>query len=162
VLLGSAEAIQGAFGVSDLIILYRRPLASLRITGANIVFNLLAGWWLIGVLGITGAALSVLAGVMAGAIVRRLTLRRSFGVRVPLHHSLGPLAAAGVALAAGLAVRAALAEVSTVVAAIAAVATGLLIYGGGIKLWQKISGHDLSLTGFETAAGDQAAATTPS
>jgi O-antigen/teichoic acid export membrane protein len=162
VLLGSAEAIQGAFGVSDLIILYRRPLASLRITGANIVFNLLAGWWLIGVLGITGAALSVLAGVMAGAIVRRLTLRRTFGVRVPLHHSLGPLAAAAVALAAGLAVRAALAEASAVTAALAAVAAGLAVYGGGIKLWQKLSGHDLSLTGFDTETGGQAAATTSS
>jgi O-antigen/teichoic acid export membrane protein len=160
VLLGTAEAIQGAFGVSDLIILYRRPLASLRITGANIVFNLLAGWLLIRWLGVTGAAFSVLAGVMAGAIVRRLTLRMSFGVRVPLHHSLGPLAAAAVALAGGVALRSAPMWASAALAAAAAAVVSLAVYGAGIKLWQKLSGHDLSLTGFETAAGDQAAATT--
>jgi O-antigen/teichoic acid export membrane protein len=162
VLLGTAEAIQGAFGVSDLIVLYRRPLASLRITGANLLFNLLAGWLLIGVLGITGAAISVLAGVMAGALVRRMTLRKMFGVRVPLHHSLGPLAAAAVALAGGLALRSASTWASPPLAAAAGAVVGLVIYAGGIKLWQKLSGHDLSLTGFETTAGDQAAATTQS
>jgi O-antigen/teichoic acid export membrane protein len=143
-------------------VLYRRPLASLRITGANIVFNLLAGWLLIGVLGITGAAISVLAGVMAGALVRRMTLRKMFGVRVPLHHSLGPLAAAAVALAGGLALRSASTWASPPLAAAAGAVVGLVIYAGGIKLWQRLSGHDLSLTGFETTAGDQAAATTQS
>jgi O-antigen/teichoic acid export membrane protein len=160
VLLGTAEAIQGAFGVSDLIILYRRPLASLRITGANILFNLLAGWLLIRVLGVTGAAFSVLIGVMAGAIVRRLTLRLSFHVRVPLHHSVGPMIAAVAALSLGLVVRSALTFISPGLAAVAGVVASLAIYAVGIKLWQKLSGHDLSLTGFESAAGDQGAVST--
>jgi len=151
--LAAAEAIQGAFGVSDLIILYRRPLASLRITGANIVFNLLTGWLLIGALGITGAALSVLAGVAAGAALRRWTLRRTFGVRVPLHHSAGPVAAAAVAVAAALGLREVLLGTSVVLADSAGVVAGLLLYALGLKLWLATSGSDLSLAAFE--ADDQ-------
>jgi O-antigen/teichoic acid export membrane protein len=153
--LAAAEAIQGAFGVSDLIILYRRPLASLRITGANIVFNLLTGWLLIGVLGIIGAALSVLAGVAAGAALRRFTLRRTFGVRVPLHHSAGPILAAAVAAAGALGVRYTLADASAVVADTGAVLAALLLYGLGLKLWVTSTGSDLSLAAFEAEA-DQA------
>ena len=39
-LLAAAETIQGAFGVSDLIFLYRQPMAVLRITLATILVNL--------------------------------------------------------------------------------------------------------------------------
>jgi O-antigen/teichoic acid export membrane protein len=160
--LAAAEAIQGAFGVSDLIILYRRPLASLRITGANIVFNLLTGWLLIGVLGITGAALSVLAGVAAGAALRRLTLRGAFGVRVPLHHSAGPILVAAIAFAAALALRSLVAEAGPVIADLSAVLGALLLYGLGLKLWMTATGNDLSLAAFETeAAPDQAPQTLP-
>jgi O-antigen/teichoic acid export membrane protein len=158
--LAAAEAIQGAFGVSDLIILYRRPLASLRITGANIVFNLLTGWLLIGVLGITGAALSVLAGVAAGAALRRLTLRRTFGVRVPLHHSAGPFLAAAVATGGALGLRYVLADAGAVVADTSAVLAALLLYGLGLKIWMAVTHSDLSLAAFEAeAAQDQAPVT---
>ena len=40
VLLAAAETIQGAFEVTDLILLYRRPMSVLRITLATILVNL--------------------------------------------------------------------------------------------------------------------------
>ena len=93
-LLAAADMIQGAFGVSDLIILYRRPRAQLGVTAANIAVNLIAGALLIVPFGVTGAALSVLIGVLAGALIRRLSLRRHFGIGTALHYSAGPVGAA--------------------------------------------------------------------
>lgn len=158
-LLAAAEAIQGAFGVSDLIILYRHPLSSLKITGANILFNLLSGWLLIGALGVTGAGLSVLVGVAAGAALRRATLQRRFGVRAPVLHSAGAVAAAALAVAAALGLHVAAAAWPPALATGAAVAVGLLVYAGGLKLWLAMSGSDLSLKAFEV---DQAAPETRS
>ncbi len=56
-LLATAEMIQGAFGVSDLIILYHKPLGQIRITATNIAINAATGWVLIGPLGVTGGRL---------------------------------------------------------------------------------------------------------
>lgn len=148
-LLAAAEAIQGAFGVSDLIILYRQPRAALKITGANILFNLAAGWLLIGWLGVTGAGLAVLAGVAAGARLRRATLRRRLGVQVPVLHSAGPVAAAAAALGLALGMQAALTHWSPALSAGLAVAAGLLSYVAALKLWLASSGGDLSLDVFE-------------
>ena len=150
VLLAAAETIQGAFGVSDLILLYRRSALALGVTLVSAVVNLAAGCLLIGPLGATGAALAVLLAMIAGAIVRRQMLRRALGVRVPLHHSLGPtcrrrwrsrrggvahvlppslgLAADGIALVAALAV-----------------------YGGGLWAWLTLTRESLKLEGFRTA-----------
>ena len=46
-MLAAAESIQGAFGVSDLIFLYRRPAALLWVTATWIAVNFAAGWLLI-------------------------------------------------------------------------------------------------------------------
>ena len=149
VVLAAAEAIQGAFGVSDLLILYRRPVGSLLIVGANIAFNVVAGLVLIPRFGITGAALSVLVGIAAGAAIRRVILRRALGVRVPIQHSAGPLLAAAVAIAAALAARGLLND-------LAALATALIVYAAGLKLWMAASGSDLSLTAFEAGEAQPA------
>jgi O-antigen/teichoic acid export membrane protein len=148
-LLAAAESIQGALGVSDLIILYHRPLSSLRITSANIVCNVAAGCLLMGPFGVTGAAMAVLIGVAAGAVLRRWTLRRSFGVSVPLHHSAGPLAAASVAVAAALAVRDLAGGMPALFDQGAALAVGLLGYAAGLKIWMTAAGEDWSLGEFE-------------
>ena len=89
-LLAGADMIQGAFGVSDLIILYRRPLAQLRITAANIVVNLIAGALLIVPLGSHRRRALGAVGVLAGALIRRLSLRAHFGISTALHYSAGP------------------------------------------------------------------------
>lgn len=142
--LAAAEAIQGAFGVSDLIILYRRPLAQLGITGANIAMNLMAGFLLVPRFGITGAALSVLIGVAAGALIRRFMLRTHFEVRTSLLYSAGPFAAAALAIAAAFAAQALLGPG-------AAVAAGLIAYAAGVKLWLAASGDSLALKDFEAS-----------
>ncbi len=148
-LLATAEAIQGAFGVSDLIILYNRPLSSLRITASNIVCNVVAGCLLMGPLGVTGAAVSVLIGVIVGAVWRRIILRRQFGVIVPIHHSGGPVAAALVAVAVALAVRHLVAGAPVVLDQGAALVVGLLGYAALLRIWMAAAREDWSLGEFE-------------
>ncbi|HEV7660237.1 MAG TPA: lipopolysaccharide biosynthesis protein [Allosphingosinicella sp.] len=148
-LLAAAEMIQGAFGVSDLIILYRRPLAQLGITATNIAVNLIAGWLLIGPLGVTGAGLSVLAGVGAGALLRRVALRAYFGVSVKLHYSAGPIAAAALAFAAAFGVEALLDTASPALLYGAGLAAGLITYAIMLKLWLLATGDALSLQDFQ-------------
>lgn len=148
-LLTTAEAMQGAFGVSDMIILYRRPLVSVRITSAIILCNVVAGCLLMGPFGVTGAALAVLIGVFVGATLRRWTLRRGFGVEVPIHHSAGPLLVALLAVAVGLAVRQLMGAASPLVADGAALVVGLLGYAAGLRLWMAAAKEDWSLGEFE-------------
>ncbi|MEA3031587.1 MAG: hypothetical protein QOG13_2912 [Sphingomonadales bacterium] len=148
-LLAAAEMVQGAFGVSDLIILYRRPLAQLGITATNIAVNLIAGWLLIGPLGVTGAGLSVLAGVAAGALLRRVALRAYFGVSVKLHYSAGPIGAAALAVAAAFGVQAVLDTSSPALLYGTGLAVGLITYATLLKLWLLAAGDALSLQDFE-------------
>jgi O-antigen/teichoic acid export membrane protein len=147
-LLATAEMIQGAFGVSDLIILYHKPLGQLRITASNIAINAVTGWLLIGKLGVTGAAFSVLAGVLGGALIRRHALRTHFGVRVPIHYSAGPIAAGLLALAAGWGVEWALTGPEPLFGISAAVIAGFTVYAGALKLWLTLCGETLSMTNF--------------
>ena len=147
-LLTAAEAVQGAFGVSDLIILYHRPMASVRISSVNIAFNVAAACLLIVPFGVTGAALAVLVGVLAGAALRRWTLRRGFGVSVPIHHSAGPLLIALVAVAAAVAVRGWMPG-AELFANAAALAVGLLSYAAGLRIWMAAAREDWSLGEFE-------------
>jgi len=151
-LLATAEMIQGAFGVSDLIILYHKPLGQIRITAANIAINAVTGWLLIGPLGVTGAGISVLAGVLAGALIRRHALRTHFGVRVPLHYSAGPMIAGLLAFAAGWGVELALAEAASVVRVSVAVIAGFAVYAGVLKMWLAATGETLSMTNFAAQA----------
>jgi O-antigen/teichoic acid export membrane protein len=147
-LLATAEMIQGAFGVSDLIILYNKPLGQIRITASNIAINAVAGWFLIEPLGVTGAGLSVLAGVLGGALIRRHALRSHFDVKVPLHYSAGPVAAGIAALAAGWGTQWLLAEASPLIGVTAAVLAGFAAYAGALKVWLMLSGETLSMTNF--------------
>ena len=151
-LLAAGEAIQGAFGVSDLILLYRRPRAQLGITFANIVVNLVAGAALIGPLGVTGAGLSVLVGIAAGALIRRAALRSHFGFGVPLHYSAGPLGAALLAGAAAFAVPAALHGASPALVEGVRLVVALGGYALLLRLWLAISGESLSLVNLQAAA----------
>jgi hypothetical protein len=151
-LLAAAETIQGAFGVSDLIILYHRPLAQLRITLANIVVNLIAGVALIEPLGVTGAGLSVLVGVAAGALIRRAALRSHFGFGVPLSYSAGPLGAAVLAGAAAFAVPTALGGPSWALLEGVRLAVALGGYALLLRLWLGVSGESLSLVNLHAAA----------
>jgi hypothetical protein len=120
----------------------------MRITSTNIICNLIAGPLLMQRFGVTGAAMAVVIGVAAGAMLRRWTLRRSFGVIVPIYHSAGPLAAALVAIGAALAVRDLAVGMPMLFARGAALGVGLLGYALGLKLWMTVAGEDWSLGEF--------------
>jgi O-antigen/teichoic acid export membrane protein len=150
VLLAAAEAILGAFGVSELIFLYRQPAIALRITLASILVYVLLGTFLVGPFGLTGAALAVLAATAAGALLRRLALVARFGVRIPLRYSAGPAAAAVVSVGATALAWNAAASAPEVAAAGAALAAALLSYGAALKLWLWATGDSLALVKFRT------------
>ena len=101
-MLGAAEGIQGAYGVSDLIFLYRRPYLILWITAIGAAVNFAVAWPLIARYSLTGAAFAALLGTAAAALARRALLRSSFGIAVPLRHGAAPLFAAATSLAAAL------------------------------------------------------------
>src|SRR4029450_2904704 len=77
-----------------------QPMIALRITMVAILVNLAAGVALIGPLGIDGAAIAVLAAIVASPVTRRYSLRSRFGVRIPLGYSAAPVLAAAASLAA--------------------------------------------------------------
>ena len=149
-LLAVAETIQGAFGVSDLIFLYRQPTTVLRITLATILVNLAVGALLIVPLGIDGAALATLAAFAAGAIVRRHLLQSRFGLRIPLHYSAGPVIAAAFALLAAVATAYFLASAPVLAVTGVALAAALLVYAAALKLWLILAGESLALVKFQT------------
>ena len=146
-LLAAAETIQGAFGISDLIFLYRRPAVVLRITMITTAVNLAAGLALIPWLGVDGAALAVLAAMTAGAIIRRISLRAHLGIYIPLRYVAGPVAAAGLAASAVLLAAASAPEA---LAPGIALAAGLLVYAAALKLWLLAAGDSLALAHFRT------------
>ncbi|HMJ05059.1 MAG TPA: oligosaccharide flippase family protein [Chthoniobacterales bacterium] len=149
-ILGAAESIQGAYGVSDLIFLYRRPQFILCLTAAGAAVNFAAAWALIAFYGVLGAALAALLGTLAAAFTRRWLLRSHFGIAVPLHHSAAPIlaAAASVAVALPLMTLPLAAPIRFAVA----VSAGLAIYWAVLHLVLRFTGESLALTDFVTHA----------
>ena len=141
VLLAAAEAVQAAFGTGDLLFVYLQPRVGLIQTAAGIAVGTATALALLPVLGITGGAVAVLAGYLVRAAMRARSLRRRFGVTVPLAHPAGPLAAAAAGFGAMLLARAGGDWV--------ALAAGLLGYGAVLLGWLRVTGESLSLTGFE-------------
>lgn len=150
VILVAAETILGAFGVSDLILLYRRPVLTVGITSLSIVVNLIAAWLLIGSYGLTGAALSFLLAVAAGALLRRHLLAARFGVTAPLSYCIGPVTAAAAGAAAALMVLDVSAATSSWWPYAGALAAGLGVYGVSLKTWLMVTGDTLELVKFTT------------
>jgi O-antigen/teichoic acid export membrane protein len=102
-LLAAAEAIQGAFGVSDLILLYRRPVYILWLTAIGAAVNVAAGLLLIPRFGVEGAAAAALVAYISANLARRLFLARGFGIHVPLAYASAPLLAGAAGAGAALA-----------------------------------------------------------
>ena len=141
VLLAAAEAVQAAFGTGDLLFVYLNPRVGLAQTAVGIAVGAGAALLLLPVLGITGAALAVLAGYLVRAAMRAWSLRRRFGVTVPLAHPAGPFLAAALGLGAVLLVRP--------FGDGAALAAGLVSYAGVMLVWLRATGESLRLSGFE-------------
>jgi O-antigen/teichoic acid export membrane protein len=144
--LAAAESIQGAFGLGELIFVYRGPTLGLRITVATIIVGIVSGllfipWW-----GVTGAGLSVLLSYALRAMYRRRVLARRFGVAPPLTHSAGPLAAA----LAGIAAAAATVWTGrpSILVDAAAAAAGVALYALILLAWLRSTGASLAMAGF--------------
>ena len=142
--LAVAETIQAALSIGDLVFVYLRPRIALWLTLASIAAGIAAALLLIPPLGIAGAGLSVLIAYALRAAGRSRLLRTRFGLEVPRAHNAGPIAAALLGAAAGLAAGAAGPWWLALAAALAA-------YAAAILIWMKAAGQRLRLSGFAAA-----------
>ncbi|MEA3044141.1 MAG: hypothetical protein QOH47_1979 [Sphingomonadales bacterium] len=137
-ILATAEVLQSALSIGDLIFVYLRPRIGLYLTLASIAVGVTAALLLIPPFGITGAAFALFAAYALRSILRSLVLHASFGVAVPRAHLAGPLAATTAAAAAILAIP------DDGLGLLA----GLAAYGAILALWLRATRQSLSLTGF--------------
>ena len=144
ILLGCAETVQGAYGIGDLMFVYRRPRLGLQIYGAIVGVALLTGYALTSAFGIDGAAAAVLVTYVVRSWLRRAVLKARLGVGVPIHHSLGPILAGGAGASAALL----LAPFGWP----AALAAGLGLYGALLFAWLRLAGETLALRDFSEMA----------
>ena len=138
-LLGVAEAVQGAFGMGDLLFTYRRPGTGLAVTIAGILLAAALAVPLIGAIGLGGAAAAILAGQLMRAAVRRHMLRRGLAVRVPLAWTAAIVAIGGTAIGVALLLR----ERPAV-----ALLAGLGSFALLLLVWRRASGMALMPHGF--------------
>lgn len=149
-MLAAGEAIQGAFGVGDLIFLFREPRVALRVTLVGVAVNIAAGFALIGPLGVNGAAVAVLAAFAASAAVRRHALATRYGIATHLAFSAGPCLAALVSAAVAFAGMALLRSTADWLRLSVVLAASLAAYGGALKFWMVSQRTSLAMTGFAT------------
>jgi O-antigen/teichoic acid export membrane protein len=148
VILAGAETILAAFGVGDLILLYRRPGLGMSVMALNIAVTIGATLLLIGPMGLDGAALAMLIAVASSALLRRLLLSRAFGVVVPIGHGAGPMLAAVPAAALTVLIMS-FAPLADPWRDLAAAVTGLALYGVALRLWLRTTGQRLTLEHLE-------------
>jgi O-antigen/teichoic acid export membrane protein len=139
-ILAIAETIQSAFSIGDLVFVYLRPGLGLKLTGISIAVGIGAALLLIPAFGIAGAAVSVLAAHGVRAAGRSSLLRSRFDFSAGLAHQSGPIAAAAVAAAIGVAVGSPPAL---------SLGASLAAYAAAILLWAKAGRHKLGLAGFQ-------------
>lgn len=151
VVLAVAETIQGAFSITDLLLLYLRARLALLVTVVMSVVNLAVALPLITWLGIDGGAWSVLIAFASGAVVRRRLLRTRFAIATPLLHSGGPLLAGAAAAAVALAGHRYFAAGAPPAFQLGLLAAVLAIYAVAILIWQRATGETLRLVGFRVA-----------
>ena len=146
-LLAAAETVQGAFGVSDLILLFRRAQRVILVTITSAAVTLVLGPLLIGLLGLAGAGLAALVAAAAAAAMRRAVLRREFGVEVPVFYAAVALPAAAADLGVALIVMGLPIESDALRIALAAL-SGLAAYLTLLRLVLRSRRESLSLTHF--------------
>ena len=146
--LSVAESVQGAFGLGDLIFVYRRPELGLWITALSIVLGLALGIALIGMWGVTGAGAAVLISFWLRALHRRVVLFKHFAVKVPLGYYAGPLAAAVAGTVVAL--LAARLHVAPTMLYVVVTCAGVATFGVVLLVWLKVTGSRLGIEGFVT------------
>lgn len=144
-----AETINGAFGVSELILYFRRPTLALQVNLILIVIAAIAIPLLTPHYGILGASVAMLLAAVVAAILRRHWLI-GLGVRPPLFHAAMPAIGAGIAVLIG-AYAGWIARMSLLQGAPAGLVKAtaplmaLLIYVGFVMAWRKARPGVLSL-----------------
>src|SRR3954471_15568817 len=151
--LAAAEAIQAAFSIGDLVFVYLRPQLGLWLTLASIAVGVAAALILIPALGLSGAALSVLAAYSVRAAMRSIVLRARFHFEIPHSHHVGPFVAAALGTAAVFAAR--LVPVRLPLDPLPLVA-GLALYALALAAWLSLRKQSLSLKGFTVEADSPA------
>jgi O-antigen/teichoic acid export membrane protein len=149
--LAAAEAIQAAFSIGDLVFVYLRPQLGLRLTLVSIAIGIVAALLLVRPLGISGAALSVLAAYAVRAAMRSVVLRTRFHLDVPHTHHAGPFIAAALGLAAAFAAGLVPLHLRLPLDPLPLIA-GLGLYGLALAAWLSLRGQSLSLSGFTAEA----------
>jgi O-antigen/teichoic acid export membrane protein len=150
-LLAAAETIQGAFGTSELVLIYARPKMAAALTVSFTLLCIALALALERPFGLTGVALAVLLGYGGRAAARRIVLGRAFSSRVGPKYWAGPaLCGIGGLLAAFLAAGAGEPR-DPFIGALAA-AAGLSAYAGLLLVWVRTSRPALLPQGFLAGA----------
>lgn len=140
-----AEAVNGAFGVSELILYYRRPALALQVNFVLIAIAALAIPLLTPDYGIGGATIAMLVAALFAAGLRRHWLV-GLGVRPPLLHAFVPIVAASIAVLMGLQGASVLPTTWPVALRNAAPALiALALYALFVAMWRKARPGVLSL-----------------
>lgn len=146
VALNLAETITGAFGVSEMILYYRRPARALQVNLAMIVIPVALTPLLAPRLGVLGAAIAMLVASLAAAALRRHWLK-PLGVLQPRLHAAAPVLSALVGTGGGLALAQGI-PASSPLALIGPALLALTLYGAGIRFWTKARPGSLSMADF--------------
>lgn len=145
-----AEALNGAFGVSEMILYFRRPALALAVNAVLIVVPVVVVAVLAATLGMLAAALGVLLAATIAALLRRRWLEQ-FGVQRPALHAWVPPAAAALGGGLGLLVRSLLLSrpaLPPLAPTALPVLVALGLYGIAIRLWLLREPQALSLARF--------------
>lgn len=139
------ETINGAFGISELILYYRKPARALQVNLVLIVVAGLAIPMLTPAYGIIGASLAMLLAALIAAGLRRHWLV-GLGVRPPLFHAAIPVgAASGAVLTAVAAGRFLPADLPQALHQAAPPLLALMVYALIVLGWRRASPGILSL-----------------
>ena len=147
------ETVNGAFGVAELIIYYRRPQLALALNLGLIATGALLIPALSPALGTLGAALAMLAAGVFAALLRRYWLQ-GLGVRTGALHAAPPLLAALAGGIVGLLAWEALPSLpalSPLVAKIAPPVLAIGAYAALIGLWLRLRPGELSMARFRVS-----------
>lgn len=151
--LAAAEVIQGAFGLSELVLIYSRPRVAVAMTGAFMLVGVGGAIVLEPHLRLAGIALAILISYAGRAVVRRLLLRHIHAVEIEMTYWSGPFAAAAAGLAVAIVTGPRVAGMSGFAGAAPALLAGLAAYGLMLLLWMRTSGESLLPQGFVSGDG---------
>jgi len=147
-LLVAAEALQGTFGISELIILYSWPQRLAALTAGSLLVGMISAVFLAGEFNVAGVAGAVLASYTLRALGRGAILFSEFGAQLRLNYWAGP----AVSIMAAMAVVGAIYLTGrnmreSTLAELAALA-GVAIYAGTAGTWAVSSRARLVPRGF--------------